>query len=54
MGMGIGMGNGGCSMHSEAKFSVSITKHAAMHYARTEKLCSTQKYTGVVLSYVFR
>ena len=32
MGMGIGMGNGGCSMHSEAKFSVSITKHAAMHY----------------------
>ena len=35
-------------------FSVSIAKHAAMHYAKTKKLCSTQKYTAVVLSYVFR
>ena len=39
-------------MHGQAKFSES--KHAAMHCARTRKLCSTQNYIGVVFRYAFR
>ena len=45
---------GGCSMRGEARLLVSIWKHGSMHYAKRNKLCSPQKYTGVVLSYVFR
>ena len=53
-GGGGGKGRGICSTHSEAKFLVSTAKHVAMLYTRTKKFCSTQKYTGVVFSYIFR
>ena len=50
-----GRGWGICSTHSECEWVlVSTAKHAAMHYVKTKKFCSTQKNTGVVFSYIFR